>query len=258
MMAASPRTPLPTTDILGVNVGAINMDMAVETVERWIQDGEQHYVIVCNVHLIMEAQDDPAFRDLLNGAGMITPDGMPLVWLQKRGPYRDQVSRVCGFDLMESFLERSQTTGHRHFFYGGAPGVAETVAARFAERFPDARIAGFHTPGKLAIGEMESDAVIDSINGTNPDIVWVGLGAPKQERWMRDHMTLLSASGIFGVGAAFDFHANTTQRAPLWMQRSGLEWAFRISQDPKRLAQRYATTNGAFALGLLKNVYVRR
>ena len=251
MMAASPRTPLPTTDILGVNVGAINMDMAVETVERWIQDGEQHYVIVCNVHLIMEAQDDPAFRDLLNGAGMITPDGMPLVWLQKRGPYRDQVSRVCGFDLMESFLERSQTTGHRHFFYGGAPGVAETVASRFAERFPGAQIAGFHTPGKLAIGEMESDAVINSINATNADVIWVGLGAPKQERWMRDHLHLLNANVTFGVGAAFDFHAETVARAPKILQQAGMEWLYRLTQDPNRLASRYIRTNAAFIRNLI-------
>ncbi|MEX2425976.1 MAG: WecB/TagA/CpsF family glycosyltransferase [Thermomicrobiaceae bacterium] len=242
-------TQILDTDILGVRISALNMNLAVETIENWIETGEQHYVCICTVHTIMECQRSDQLRETVNSAGIRTPDGMPLVWLSRRAGH-DQVSRVYGPDLMLEMCRRSGDIGHRHFFYGGGPGVAEILVGRLTSQFPELNVAGIHTPGMLASGELEDRAVIKKINESDADVVWVGLGAPKQDWWVANHRSLLKAPVLIAVGAAFDFHSGRVAQAPGWMQRNGLEWLFRLWQDPKRLWRRYILDNSRFVIKL--------
>lgn len=233
------------TDILGVRISALTMNDAVQNIERWIDQRQKHYVCICTVNNIISAQDDPAYMELVNNAGMRTPDGMPLVWLSHRAGHK-HVTRVYGPDLMLEMCARSSTTRHRHFFYGGGPGVVDELTQNLADRFPGLDIVGKCTPPMLAVGEMESQDTIDLINASGADIVWVGLNTPKQDWWVANHRKLLNAPVLIAVGAAFDFHSGRVRQAPRWMQRNGLEWLFRLSQDPKRLWRRYLVLNSRF------------
>lgn len=239
------------TDVLDVKISAINMPTAVATIEGWIADRDPNYVCICTVHTVMECQRDPRLRDVVNAAGLRTPDGMPLVWLSRRAGHPG-VSRVYGPDLMLELAARSATTGHRHYFYGGAPGVADTLAERLSTRFPGLQVAGTHTPPMLPVGALERDETIAEINASEADIVWVGLGTPKQDWWVANHRPLLKAPVLIAVGAAFDFHTGRIRQAPKWMQRSGLEWLFRLSQDPKRLWHRYLVLNWLFVAKVVR------
>ena len=232
-------------NILGVGISAINLTQAVTEIERWIVGRERQYVNVCTVQTVMECQSAPALRRIVNGSGLSTPDGMPLVWLSHLHGYRD-AGRVYGPDLMLALCERSGTTGHRHFFYGGAPGIADRLASRLTQRFPGLVVAGTHSPPYRPVDAVEDRAVLDAINAAAPDIVWVGLGTPKQDYWVSRHRERLSAAALIAVGAAFDFHAGVRRQAPRWMQRSGLEWLFRLIQEPRRLAFRYLVYNPLF------------
>jgi N-acetylglucosaminyldiphosphoundecaprenol N-acetyl-beta-D-mannosaminyltransferase len=232
-------------NVLGVGISAINLSDAVRTIEGWIASGERHYVNVCNVHTVMECQKDEALRRLVNDSGLSTPDGMPLVWLSRLHGHAS-AGRVYGPDLMLTLSERSQRTGHRHFFYGGGPGVAERLADKLRERFTGLRVAGTHEPPFRPVGAQEDRAVLDAIDASGADIVWVGLGTPKQDYWVARHRPLLSAPVLIAVGAAFDFHAGLIAQAPRWMQRSGLEWLFRLSREPRRLTYRYLVYNPLF------------
>jgi N-acetylglucosaminyldiphosphoundecaprenol N-acetyl-beta-D-mannosaminyltransferase len=248
--AATPRVDHPATDVLDVHISAINMPMAIETIEGWIAANDSHYVGICTVHTVMECQRDPAMKEIVNNAGLRTPDGMPLVWLSRKAGH-DHVSRVYGPDLMLELAARSATTGHRHFFYGGAPGVADDLAAKLAARFPGLDVAGTHTPPMQDVGDIESAETIAKINDSHADIVWCGLGTPKQDWWVANHRPLLDAPVLIAVGAAFDFHTGRVKQAPKWMQRNGLEWLFRLSQDPKRLWRRYILDNARFVTRIL-------
>lgn len=248
---ATPARPAESvTDVLGLRVSATTMPRAVATIEGWIDRREPHYVCICTVHTVMEAQRDPAYRDIVNAAGLRTPDGMPLVWLSRRAGH--DVSRVYGPDLMLELAARSAATGHRHYFYGGAPGVAVDLAARLSARFPGLQVAGVASPPHLGVGELECQETIDHINASSADIIWVGLGNPKQEWWVANHRQLLNAPVLIAVGAAFDFHTGRIRQAPPWMQQHGLEWAFRLSQDPRRLWKRYLLGNSRFVALLLR------
>jgi N-acetylglucosaminyldiphosphoundecaprenol N-acetyl-beta-D-mannosaminyltransferase len=193
----------------------------------------------------MESQWDEELRHIHNAAGLVTPDGMPLVWLSRLMGFH-QVQRVYGPDLMLALCERSALQGYRQFFYGGAPGVAEKLLAQLQTRFPSLQIAGFHSPPFRLLTPEEDAAVIDHINMVKPHILWVGISTPKQERWMADHVGRLNATVLIGVGAAFDFHAGLRKQAPHWMQRSGLEWFFRLLMEPRRLWRRYLLNNPWF------------
>jgi len=182
----------------------------------------------------MECQRDPELRRIYNASGMTTPDGMPLVWLSRLHGYH-HVDRVYGPDLMLALCERSVKRGYRHFFYGGAEGVPEHLAARLQSRFPGLIVAGTYSPPFRPLRPEEDEQIVQLINETSPDIVWVGLGSPKQERWMAEHIDRLTAPVLIGVGAAFDFHTGRKPQAPRWMQRSGLEWLFRLLTEPRRL-----------------------
>jgi len=238
-------TDLPRVNILGVGINAINLEQAVAEIDRWIQQRARHYVNVCNVHTVMECQKDANLRQIVNRSGMSTPDGMPLVWLSRWHGYRD-ARRVYGPDLMLAICDRGQQAGYRHFFYGGAAGVASLLAERLKGRYPHLTVAGVHSPPFRPAGAMEDADVLERIDASGADIVWVGLGTPKQDYWVARHRDLLKAPVVIAIGAAFDFHAGLLRQAPRWMQRSGLEWLFRLVQEPRRLAYRYLVYNPLF------------
>jgi N-acetylglucosaminyldiphosphoundecaprenol N-acetyl-beta-D-mannosaminyltransferase len=232
-------------NILGVGISAIDMNMALQTMEDWLTRREPHYVCVTGVHGTMESQRDAELRRIHNAAGLVTPDGMPLVWLSRALGFR-HVRRVYGPDLMRTVCQHSVRQGYRHFFYGGAPGVADKLAGCLQDLFPGIQIAGTYCPPFRPLTPEEDLAVVAQINMAHPDIVWVGLSTPKQERWMATHVQRLSAPVLIGVGAAFDFLAGVKRQAPRWMQRSGLEWLFRLLLEPRRLWRRYLINNPGF------------
>lgn len=246
-------TAAPRVNILGVAISAICLDEATRMISKWIESGDRNYVNVCTVHTIMECQKNLELKRIVNRSGLSTPDGMPLVWLCHYYGKRN-VTRVYGPDLLVSACARSKGEGHRHFFYGGAPGVAEVLAQRLKRRFPGLIVAGAHSPPILAIGELEKPGIIDMINGSNADIVWVGLGTPKQDYWVAQHRSLLKAPVLIAVGAAFDFLTGRLRQAPPWMQRRGLEWLFRLAKEPRRLAFRYMVYNPLFILYTLAQI----
>lgn len=249
------KAEILTTDVLNVQISALNMALATETIEGWISDQDKNYVCICTVHTVMECQRNLQMMNIVNSAGMRTPDGMPLVWLSRRAG-RSDVSRVYGPDLMMELARRSTDTGHSHFFYGGAPDVAEELAVRLKRQFPGLKVAGTHTPPMQMVGEIETQDVIDKINESGADIVWCGLGTPKQDFWVANHRNLLQAPVLIAVGAAFDFHTGRVKQAPTWMQRNGFEWLFRLSQDPKRLWRRYILDNARFVLLMARSQFI--
>ncbi|HET7340032.1 MAG TPA: WecB/TagA/CpsF family glycosyltransferase [Methylomirabilota bacterium] len=232
-------------NVLGVGISAINMDDAVAQIEGWVERGERSYVCVCPVHSVMECRRSPEVRAIFNAAGMVTPDGMPIVWVAHARGYAN-VGRVYGPDLLLAVAEHSVKTGRRHFFYGGGPGVAERLSARLGERFPGLAVAGTLEPPFAPLDQLCTDEAAARIDATRPDIVWVGISSPKQDRWMACMRPKLTAPVIIGVGAAFDFHSGAVRQAPRWMQRSGLEWTYRLATDPARLWRRYLVDNPWF------------
>lgn len=246
-------------NILGVGVSAVNMPAVLQMIEAWVDRHEPHYVCVSPVHSIMESQRDEHLRHIHNAAGLVTPDGMPLVWLSRLMGFRE-VEQVCGADLMLSVCGHFHLSQHsyRHFFYGGTPAVLKQLQAQLLQRFPNLQVAGTYAPPFRPLTPAEDRAVVDRINASEPDIVWVGLGAPKQERWMAEHVERLHAPVLIGVGAAFDFHAGTKKRAPRWMQRCGLEWLFRLMIEPRRLWQRYLINNPWFLWLVLRQALGRK
>jgi N-acetylglucosaminyldiphosphoundecaprenol N-acetyl-beta-D-mannosaminyltransferase len=229
---------IPRANILGVGVSAINMAQALETIDGWISQRHQEYVCVRDVHGIMESQRDEQLKQIHNRAGLVTPDGMPLVWLSRLKGFA-QVERVYGPDLMLAICRPSLAKRYRHYFYGGDKGVAEKLINRLTQQFPGLRVAGFWSPPFTPLTPDQDDEIIMKINATEPDIVWVGLSTPKQEYWMSQHLGRVTAPVMIGVGAAFDFHAGVKKQAPYWMQRNGLEWLFRLKSEPRRLWRRY-------------------
>ncbi|WGR91214.1 WecB/TagA/CpsF family glycosyltransferase [Bradyrhizobium sp. ISRA443] len=232
-------SPVPDRgDVLGVNVSAITMDDAIATLEGWIEEGRREYVCVTGAHGVMECRRDPSLRRIHNDAGMVTPDGVPLVYfLRLIGKQRTQ--RVYGPDLMREVTAVSARRGYRQFYYGGDVGLAEKLKETLVRATPGLQVVGTYSPPFRTLTPDEDRAVIDMINAARPDIVWVGLSTPKQERWMAAHLGLIEAPVMIGVGAAFDFLAGTKRQAPRWMQRHCLEWLFRLCSEPRRLWRRY-------------------
>lgn len=235
----------PRVDVLGVQISAVSMPVALAAFEHWIQSGETTYVCVTGVHGVMECQRDKGLLNIHNSSGMTTPDGMPMVWASRWAGVRD-VDRVYGPDLMLEICRLSVAKGWRSFFYGGKPGVAERLAERLTVRFPGLQIVGTHSPPFGDLTPSEDREITLRINGADPDIVWVGLSTPKQERWMADHRAILNARVLVGVGAAFDINSGSIRQAPRIVQRSGLEWLYRLGQEPGRLWRRYLRNNPVF------------
>jgi len=238
-------------DVLGVGVSAIDMSLALELIDQWISRGDHQYVCVTGVHGIMESQRDSRIRDVHNRSGLTTPDGMPLVWAG-RAAGAQHMNRVYGPDLMLALCGRARARGYSSYFYGGRPGVADRLARRLQQSYPGLRIAGRYAPPFRELSADEDDDVVGLINRAKPDLVWVGLGTPKQELWMAAHAHRLDANVLIGVGAAFDIHAGLSPQAPRWIQGSGLEWAFRLVHEPRRLWRRYLYNNPRFLTGLAR------
>lgn len=236
-------------DILGVGVDPIDLATAVERIGTWIDGGTGGYVCAANVYTVIISRKQERFRRVVNQAAMVTPDGMPLVWLSRRQGF-PATGRVYGPDLLLAVCAESVSRGWRHFFYGGAEGVADLLARRLTERFPGLAVAGAWSPPFRPLAAEERAQVVDRIRSSGAHVVWVGLGTPKQERWMAEVVDELPATTLIGVGAAFDFHAGLKPQAPRWMQRSGLEWLFRLCTEPRRLWRRYLLGNPYF-IGML-------
>ena len=232
-------------DVLGVHVSAIDMQAAVGHIENWIERGDRQYVCVTGVHGVIESQKDPALRRIHNESGMTTPDGMPLVWSAHRAG-ATWVDRVCGPDLVLEIARIGAERGWSFFYYGGQEGVADELAGTLESRFPGLKTAGTFCPPFRALTAEEREHVVSTINASGASIVLVGLSTPKQERWMSDYREALNAPVLIGVGAAFDFHTGRVRKAPPWMGRYGLEWAYRLSREPKRLWRRYSVIVPSF------------
>jgi N-acetylglucosaminyldiphosphoundecaprenol N-acetyl-beta-D-mannosaminyltransferase len=245
-------------NILGIGVSAINMEMALNVINSWLEQRSTHYVCVTGVHGVMESQRDEALRRIHNEAGLVTPDGMPLVWLSRWQGF-GQVARVYGPDLMLAFCEATATRGTRHFLYGGAEGVPEALAGNLQRRFPGLVIAGTYSPPFRPLSPEEDAQVVQMLRDAQADVIWVGLGTPKQERWMAEHSPQVPGSVMIGVGAAFDFHTGRVRQAPQWMRRNGLEWSYRLATEPRRLWRRYLVNNPLFVgLVLAQALGIRR
>jgi N-acetylglucosaminyldiphosphoundecaprenol N-acetyl-beta-D-mannosaminyltransferase len=252
-LAADFRNPVARVNILGVGVTPVNLTQAVMTLEDWSEEGRREYVCFTTVHGLVHAQRDPEFRRAFNRAGLTAEDGMPILWWCRHSGFPD-AGRVCGSDLLLEMCERAPQRAHRHFFYGGSPYAAEQLVSRLTQRFPGLIVAGYRSPPFRPPTQEEDAADIEAINAARPDFVWVGLGTPKQEKWMVQHVGKIDAPALLGVGAAFDFLSGVKPRAPAWMQRSGLEWLFRLMTEPRRLARRYLVDNSIFVVRAIQQL----
>ncbi len=233
----------PLVNILGVGLSVLNQTRAREILFDTVRQGRRGYVAVTGVHGVSEAQHDPAFRTILNNALLCTPDGVPMVWLGRLNGHRE-MARVYGPDLMLNLCGHSPAEGWRHFFYGGKPGVAEQLRRTLEQRFPGLNVVGTYCPPFRALDAGERAELQALVAALQPDFFWVGLSTPKQEKFMAEYLPLLPEAKVFlGVGAAFDLLTGNLRQAPPWMQRSGLEWLFRLTQEPRRLARRYGVNN---------------
>jgi N-acetylglucosaminyldiphosphoundecaprenol N-acetyl-beta-D-mannosaminyltransferase len=234
------------------------MGDALRTIENWIQSCQFHYVCVTPAHSVMECYDHQPLREIFNHSGLTTPDGMAMVWLMRAKGFRF-VERVYGPDLLLAVSQYGIEKGYRHYFYGGAPGVSEKLATVLQQQFPGLQVVGVDSPPfrKLTLEEVEAEQA--RIQAAHPDIVWVGIGSPRQEIWMSENIDRLNVPVLVGVGAAFDFLSGNKRQAPGWVQRNGLEWFYRLVSEPRRLWRRYLLGYPRFvvlvalqALGLLK------
>ncbi len=239
------ETPAPRANVLGVGLSAINLELAEAAVAQALERKTKGYVCVTGVHGVSEAQKDPAFRAILNRSFLNTPDGMPMVWMGWWQGLR-QMGRVYGPDLMLRVCAWSCPRGFTHYLYGGGPGVAQALQCRLEQQFPGLKIVGVCTPPFRPLTAQEEQDLLRQVAALKPDIFWVGLSTPKQEKFMAQYWQVLDATLFFGVGAAFDFHAGRVRQAPRWMQRSGLEWLFRLGCEPRRLWKRYLKNNPLF------------
>lgn len=242
----------PHVTILGSPVHAIDMQQAVAAVGEAIAMKRKGYVCVTGVHGLTEAYEQPDFRGILRGAFLVTPDGMPLSWIGWMKGFRS-MDRVYGPDLMLEVLRAGVGKGRTHFLFGGAPRVADDLKRSLEAKVPGVRIVGAYCPPFRPLNATEESDLIQQVAAAKPDAIWVGLSTPKQERFMRDYLAKLDTTLMFGVGAAFDFHAGRVRQAPPWMQRAGLEWLFRVCCEPRRLAKRYLRNNPLFVWRLVKD-----
>ena len=243
--------------VLGIGISAVNMETAVQAIGEWVDKRERHYVCVTGVHGVMESQHSPELQQIHNEAGMVTPDGMPLAWLLRLSG-RVGTDRVCGPELMPRLFVESQARGDRHYLYGATAETLERLRRRLALVAPEAQVVGTHAPPFRPLTPEEDAQVVADINACRPDIVWVGLSTPKQERWMASHRARLEAPVLIGVGAAFDIHAGVIDRAPPFLRRTGFEWTYRLFKEPRRLWRRYLANNPRFvALVILQKAGLR-
>ena len=230
--------------MLGVGVSAINLSQAVTLVDEALRARRKGYICVTGVHGVMEAQRDPELKSIHNRSFLTTPDGMPMVWLGRLHGAR-HMSRVYGPDLMRDVLQMSPARGYKHFFYGGADGVAEELGRVAVRRFPGLQVVGTYQPPFRPLQQSEAAALREQISECRPDMMWIGISTPKQERFMAEYLPQLDVTLMAGVGAAFNFHAGRVSQAPFWVQRSGFEWLYRCIREP-RLWKRYGVIIPSF------------
>jgi len=236
-------------EVLGVPVSAVDYDGVMGWMDGTVAARGRGYVCVAATHTVMVAQEDTETMDAVLGASLVVPDGQPLVWAL-RALGRPLPDRVYGPDLMLRHCERAAAKGTRIFLYGGRnQGALVQLTLNLRRKYPGLRVVGGCSPPFRDLGDSELDIVADEINRTDADVVWVGIGVPKQEKWMAAMRDRLDAPVLVGVGAAFDFHAGLVPQAPAWMQAAGLEWAFRLAQEPRRLWRRYLRYNPRFVAG---------
>ncbi len=246
---AAQRGETPTWSsypVLGVRVHAVQIPDVISRMEDWISSRNNcHFIAVMNAHSVVEARRDASFKEVLNSADLAVPDGMPLVWLGRLRGYLLR-HRVYGPDLFLSFCQATREKGYGHFLYGGAHGVSEKLAEGLRILFPSIKVVGTYSPPFRCLTSEEERRVTEMINNADPQVLWVGLGCPKQERWMYEHRNTLRVPVMVGIGQAFDIYTGRLRQAPRWMREHGLEWSFRLMQEPGRLWRRYLFYNAQF------------
>jgi N-acetylglucosaminyldiphosphoundecaprenol N-acetyl-beta-D-mannosaminyltransferase len=236
--------------VLEAFIDALTWDEAIGQITHWGRAHESRYVCICNVHSVVTTTNDVEFKIAVNNADMATPDGAPIAWALRRLGHPGQ-ERINGPDLMMKYLAQAERLDQSVYFYGSTDTTLARLRVALNGRFPGLRIAGCHAPPFRPLSREEDEADVRMINDSGANVVFVGLGCPKQEKWMAEHRGRIRAVMI-GVGAAFDYHAGVIKRAPLWWQRNGLEWLYRLGSEPRRLFRRYMVTNTLFVVGLLR------
>lgn len=242
--------------ILAAPIDVLTWDKALEQLFGWVTHHESRYVCICNVHSVVTASQDSAFKEVIANADMATPDGAPVAKLMRLLGYVGQ-QRINGPDLMWRYCEQAQYRDESVFFYGNSDESLAILKSKLLTAFPTLKIAGAFSPPFRALTTEEDEAIVTQINASGAGLVWVSLGCPKQEYWMAEHRGRINAVMV-GVGAAFDYHAGTLKRAPLWMQHNSLEWFYRLLSEPKRLWKRYLITNTLFMVKAFKQLLVAR
>lgn len=245
-----------TVTVLRATIDAVSWDAALKRITGWAANRESRYVCICNAHSVVTTSQDASFGQAVAQADMATPDGAPVAWMIRKLGFKDQ-QRINGPDLMWKYCVQTEQRNESIYLYGGTPETLVILQQRLALAFPGLSVAGAYSPPFRALTAEEDAAAVDSINASGAGTVWVSLGCPKQELWMASHRGRINAVMI-GVGAAFDYHAGTIQRAPLWMQHAGLEWLHRLASEPRRLWKRYLVTNTLFVLGAARQLVARR
>jgi N-acetylglucosaminyldiphosphoundecaprenol N-acetyl-beta-D-mannosaminyltransferase len=253
---------VPVQDVLGVPLAITDYAQTLDWIETAVAADARAYICVAAVHTVMACQDDPQLRAAVLGSDFTVPDGQPLVWAMNLLGH-ELPARVYGPDLMWQACERAARSGQRFYLYGGRnQGALVQLTLNLRQAFPGLRIVGGMSPPYRELTAAEEDAVVREINASEADVVWVGIGVPKQEKWMARTRARLDAPVLVGVGAAFDFHAGLVAQAPDWLQSLGLEWAFRLSREPRRLWRRYLRYNpwfvAAFAAQYARHFRARR
>jgi N-acetylglucosaminyldiphosphoundecaprenol N-acetyl-beta-D-mannosaminyltransferase len=250
------QSPSPQGDVAGVELDFVLMGHVIDAVEQWRQSGQSNYIVLTNPHSVMLCRRDAEMRAATQSAALTLPDGVGVIVAAEILGYGRR-HRVTGPALMLDLCDRGRERNLRHFFYGGAPGVAEELARRLSEIFPGLIVAGTACPPFRQLSDAEEAAAVDAINATSADVLWIGLGAPKQEKWMRDHLGRIDSPAMIGVGAAFDFHSGNVKWAPWIVRKLGIEWAYRLALEPRRMWRRNLDSP-LFLLHVLKQAMIQR
>ena len=241
--------------VLGIPFDLIDYASAIEQIDWWRRSRQHRYVTLTNAHGVTLARRDEELDSALRGASLVLPDGVSIVLAAKLLGYAHS-GRVTGPSLLLRLCQWGIERGYRHYFYGGAEGVADRLAERLGATYPGLQVAGTYCPPFRELTDAEDRRIVQRINASRPDVVWVGLGAPKQEKWMACHAGRVASAAMIGVGAAFDFHSGSVRWAPAWIRSMGMEWAFRLALDPRRMWRRNLD-NSLFA-GQVVGQYLRR